>query len=186
MLEQDAENPERGAPKCQGSLGTLRRSRVLFSSSPLLFVIVKHSKTIEKAIKSCVGFPTVPDAPKSLHQPLKGLHVRRGSTCAPTQVPPIPACCLQPARRKLLRPKEELLKQLLTSVSSADRHLVPAPGLPSYGTIARPYLAVRSKCRSVCPVSATRHFRGKTPLWAAKKVLCNSAPAKFVPVIFNN
>lgn len=51
--------------------------------------------------------------------------------------PSNPACCLQPARRKLLRPKEELLKQLLTSVSSADRHLVPAPGLPSYRTIAR-------------------------------------------------
>lgn len=100
--------------------------------------------------------------------------------------PSNPACCLQPAQRKLLRPKEELLKQLLTSVSSADRHLVPAPGLPSYRTIARPYLAARSECGSVCPVSATRHFRGKTPLWAAMKVLCNNTPAKFVPVIFNN
>lgn len=49
------------------------------------------------------------------------------------------------SKAKLLRPKEELLKQLLTSVSSADHHLVLAPGLPSYRMVVHPYLTEGSK-----------------------------------------
>lgn len=49
------------------------------------------------------------------------------------------------SKAKLLRPKEELLKQLLTSVYSADHHLVLAPGLPSYRMVVHPYLTEGSK-----------------------------------------
>lgn len=156
---------------------------VLFTASICYYETLQNNRESNKKLR---GFPNCSRRGKVTASATKRSPcASRVHVCAHAG-PSNPACCLQPAQRKLLRPKEELLKQLLTSVSSADRHLVPAPGLPSYRTIARPYLAVRSKCRSVCPVSATRHFRGKTSLWAAMKVLCNNTPAKFVPVIFNN
>lgn len=82
---------------------------------------------------------------------------------------------------KLLRPKEELLKPLLTSVSSADHHLVPAPRLPSYRIVVCPHLTEGSKRCSV----RSAYFRENTST-TSTEVLCNDLPAKLIPVIFCN
>lgn len=62
------------------------------------------------------------------------------------------------SKAKLLRPKEELLKQLLTSVSSADHHLVLAPGLPSYRMVVHPYLTEGSKLSYLTEYFTEKHI----------------------------
>lgn len=73
---------------------------------------------------------------------------------------------------ELLRLNEELLKQLLTPVSSADHHLVPVlVVLPSYRTVLHPYLTERSKSCSVHPVSQTTSSEETTSV-APTSLLC--------------
>lgn len=89
-------------------------------TSLLLFVSMKHSKknNRERRGKSLRGFPNHSQRTKSPRQPLKGLRVQwRGPRARPRRSLRRGRAALRPTRPKLLRPRGELLKRLLTSVS---------------------------------------------------------------------
>lgn len=141
-------------------------------------VLQKHAH--RKAIKAVSGFPAYLQCSKDTKAATK----RCACIVCPCVRPrrSLECCVLFTASTaKLLRPKEELLKQLLTSVSSADHHLVPAPRLPSYRIVVQPHLTEGSKHCSVCPTSLTTLEKNN---WT--EVLGNNLPAKLMAVIFSN
>lgn len=144
----------------------------------LLYMKNSH-KEYRKAIKAVSGFPGHFQYSKVTESATKRC-VRASGVCVCAHAGAWTCVCLFTAgTAKLLRPKEELLKQLLTSVSSADHHLVPAPGLPSYGIAVHPHLTEGSKRCSVCPASPTTTTTSEENTSATTtQVLCNNFPAK--------
>lgn len=86
---------------------------------------------------------------------------------------------------ELLRPKEELLKQLLTSASSADHRLVSVPWLPGDRTVVHPHLTEGSKCYSVS-LTSLRTSQTGTFTELQHEVLVNNLAANLICVTFTN